>query len=725
MSLKRFSHDCFLTARRARYSIRTLSLLLGILVIGLIGLTSRAELPTEAAQSVYSDADYREALLSHWKKTILDNYKSNGDHNPKWDAQATGFLEEYLCFFCNRVLKSQPFEVGSQEALLAKGQAVLTAGCHDPMIEFAIGDLMYRHSPEQSTLPHMGAAMMGLADKGYPPLPRLLALNWLVRNVRDYGGKTHNQLIDLRDIAFYDCAKTQNNNGVVRRMNFDQMMDVLNTVPNRFRPAMLNRLTSQSDTDRWIANTMTGSMEIFLAWEARTSQVAAHVTEEQWKGFRQHLDVAKRSLYEALDQQPNYPEPCTLMVQIAAAGEDGDHKPRYWFDKSAAIQIDSIEAYENYIGALRPRWSGSYSAMVEFGRECARTQRFKTQVPWQLVTVINAIKEDRSGDYDVLEVPEITDALCNVFSGYLEQTRDQARIDLLTSQWIGALWRARRYDEAADLRKKFGRPLSPDGLFLFDALPMEVEGSLAAMTSPHAADLRKADNTVLLNRDYAGAAKIYEKVAKQLPATTPAGQYVIGMWQTLLDKAAFAKGEWVNLLPKGKGTVHTFGAKPKIEKDGSLVITTGGAGGTAAVIPLGQFGPHFEAEIDIEQISSKAGPTDSPSEFGVGLWANDSDCQYICIDPVTNSRYTFYKSPSMLRGSDERIAPQKRHLMNLKFGPGKVVWFFDGERVQNGGLFRPLGYTHRVVLIGRVGEFETVYKIRTFRIRQCLKDPED
>src|SRR5204863_6416946 len=69
---------------------------------------------------------------------------------------------------------------------------------------------------------------------------------------------------------------------------------------------------------------------------------------------------------------------------------------RYWFDRATSAQFDWEDAYTDLIDAWRPRWGGSYELLYAFGLECKKTERYDTDVPYKLISVLCKITADQS-----------------------------------------------------------------------------------------------------------------------------------------------------------------------------------------------------------------------------------------------------------------------------------------------------------------------------------------
>ncbi len=74
----------------------------------------------------------------------------------------------------------------------------------------------------------------------------------------------------------------------------------------------------------WTVHWMRGQQEIEIAWDFRGSGYSSKVTEEGWKGFREHLKLAREELTKSWELAPDYPFAATSMITVCR-GQQGVH----------------------------------------------------------------------------------------------------------------------------------------------------------------------------------------------------------------------------------------------------------------------------------------------------------------------------------------------------------------------------------------------------------------
>ena len=152
------------------------------------------------------------------------------------------------------------------------------------------------------------------------------------------------------------------------------------------------------NVDPWMKNMVEGCYYDALAWHLRGSGYADSVTKEGWNGFRDNIEKAADHFTKAWELDPAVPYAAAHMIDVANSGAAGDLSPRDWFDRSVQVRMDFEPAYSYYTHHLLPQWSGSHQKMYVFGRECLKTKRFDTCVPFQLIIILARINEQMGAE---------------------------------------------------------------------------------------------------------------------------------------------------------------------------------------------------------------------------------------------------------------------------------------------------------------------------------------
>ncbi len=124
-------------------------------------------------------------------------------------------------------------------------------------------------------------------------------------------------------------------------------------------------------------------------------------------GFRQNLRLAGQHFTKAFELNPGDPNAAACMIEVTM-GESGN-KPamRSWFDRAVAAQVDFQGAYNAFILALRPRWTGSHTEMLLFADECVQSDRFDTLVPSNYLKIVREIASEEPDREAIYKNPAI------------------------------------------------------------------------------------------------------------------------------------------------------------------------------------------------------------------------------------------------------------------------------------------------------------------------------
>lgn len=204
-----------------------------------------------------------------------------------------------------------------------------------------------------------------------------------------------------------------------------------------------SRQVESSTLDEWAKLTLRGVTEVEIAWMKRSSKWADRVTDAQWKGFADHLKNARDLLGRAARLRPDRPEAASLMIPVAM-GENVDfNELRAWFNRAVTAQFDYMPAYKNLLWACRPRWDGDLQLMLAFGKACAETKRYDTQVPFMLMTAAVDVTDEIGNPEPAFRHPETRLAMAEMCRGYLQAaasaaplTRHQCQSHAAMTAWL-------------------------------------------------------------------------------------------------------------------------------------------------------------------------------------------------------------------------------------------------------------------------------------------------
>ncbi|MCF6313559.1 MAG: hypothetical protein L3J39_14025 [Verrucomicrobiales bacterium] len=166
----------------------------------------------------------------------------------------------------------------------------------------------------------------------------------------------------------------------------------------------------------WTVGWMMGKWEVKLAWDSRGGSYAHKVKEEGWKGFREHLALAREHLTRSWELAPEFPFASAEMIRVSmGSSKDPSQEIRLWLDRSMQAQVDYWPAFEAYIWALRPRWHGSIKMMEQFGEYCLANGDYTTGVPMFYFRVVEELAEEADDVEAFYKQDEIYNNLCKMY----------------------------------------------------------------------------------------------------------------------------------------------------------------------------------------------------------------------------------------------------------------------------------------------------------------------
>jgi hypothetical protein len=302
----------------------------------------------------------------------------------------------------------------------------------------------------------------------------------------------------------------------------------------------------------WVRQYAIGKAHVAVAWRHRGGDWADAVSEKGWEGFGKHLAPASAAFRKSWQLHPGRPEAAMEMISIAMAGHaSDDESTRLWFDRAIAAECDHRFAYQKMINSLTPRWGGSYDRLLAFGVACARTERYDTDVPGKLLTVLGELGDELPDYRPVLHQADIANLLLKFRRAQLDSSKksgDPARIRSSEAYLaITAMLVGDRKTAVSTLQAMHpdGKPLTmpvPAGEWAtswnldwsaeyFEGM---LEGSAAAATWERAKEARE-------EHFFDSALKKVAEVETKSPA---AADWLAG-WRSLVQfERDFAKGEW-------------------------------------------------------------------------------------------------------------------------------------------------------------------------------------
>ncbi|HEX8522624.1 MAG TPA: hypothetical protein VF669_10240 [Tepidisphaeraceae bacterium] len=592
------------------------ALLISCLVLRFACLASSA-----GAADVYTEHDYRKAMLEFNLRTMVQAYKEVGKHDPRWDDDAIKLLDGMARYFTyDNAERWYAGESPKLKDLESAAKKAISAGCNDPLVLYCYGGILDRLSKDRDAIPYLRKGTEGLMQSGYPTYRAMAAAQRLFDHLD--AEKERDAFIQARDLVTDTIAATVSvaaPKGVDRRIILGGFLNDLEKLDPEQQQQILEK-AEKASADAWMLNMIAGQVHLNAAWKARGSGWADTVTEEGWKGFADHLAQARTHYEKAQQIQPDYPEAATCMITVSMG--DSTHEERAWFDRAVAAQVDYEPAYRKLRWALRPRWGGSYGDMLALALEAGASKRFDTRVPFQAIDIIFDIVDDEAGSLNVWRDEKVAAMATEVLNGCVQVTKDQKLVSYYRSLLACIHWSRHESAAAREILDQEKGELDPSATREFHLANWRLADQVYAFSSEWGTDLAQAEERA--TKDPASAQSTFAAIYKKLPSGDKGRRFVRCRMQELTWLKGFVAGETVSLQPTAATKLSGWEAYRghwTHEKDGSVSGTSTGSG--MILLNNADFGPRFELTGTVE-IDSQDGDKEANGGPIIGWWDHNN-----------------------------------------------------------------------------------------------------
>ncbi|MFJ7071670.1 hypothetical protein [Streptomyces sp. NPDC098781] len=168
----------------------------------------------------------------------------------------------------------------------------------------------------------------------------------------------------------------------------------------------IGRAVEEDKEHRATALLISGARHISWGWEARTSDRAVNVTQDQWRVFHERLHIAEEQLLEAAELRPEWITPWRRLLTSGRGMSLGSavNETR----RDAALRRDplDLETHLEWVSQSQPRWGGEPGQALAFARDAlARApQGHRLGCVIAMAHIEDWVESDRG---DCLETPAI------------------------------------------------------------------------------------------------------------------------------------------------------------------------------------------------------------------------------------------------------------------------------------------------------------------------------
>lgn len=550
-----------------------------------------------------------------------------------WLEDALAILREAAPYLSGEISKNDLTgeTIRPPSTLIARGEAVRKAGCDDPLFNLILPFLessFASRTPEQMTLAER--RLPDLLKGADSPHIKLFACGWVWGGRYDHRATkdpAKREAIE-KEIPHYlraalDASATPEDSlGFYQFIHHNQGYVLFYM---RWKEDETTRILNDSRAAPWLKDTILGQFERDAAWEARGSGYADTVTEDGWKGFKEHLAKASRHFAAAWKANPDVPFAAERMIGITmgGAGIDGIDV-REWFDRATAACFDYQPAYDALLWAYRPRWGGSHALMIAFGKACANTRRYDTAVPTRLYKAVGAVGSELPNPSALHDDPEICRMTVEIEKGMKPYAKTDSEKHYALSFGTCNAFLARDYALAANYYKRLNGPILPkaeSALMSYGIPPFEWRGRLAMQSDPVESNSLQRAETAYRKGELASSQAIYQRLLK-LPAVASKADALTLIRHRLAAIAVeqrFAKGDWVSLSDEEHQLlwITDTGRPWEALEDGILSVHNNKNWSISRVYLNARVGLDFELRARLDNPADLAG-----SQFGavIGYW---------------------------------------------------------------------------------------------------------
>jgi hypothetical protein len=649
--------------------------------------------PVKWTDKTKTEVDVRKRGLEFRRRQWLENYQKHGPHTEPWDADAAQMIEAWIrSNYGDGSGSNSPDPVALSDKLAAIGSI------KDPVVLMVIYEISGGNGEREAWLDR---ALLEFAGSDYPAYPMFCAT--AAKATRQSGdrvlqGEADKTLLKLYDLMLKDGSLTFEDQPEIAEILLNGWGS---TFFSRNHQAVVARTGEARNKYAWLYLVLNGEHHIDSAWKARGNGYADSVSPEGWKGFNDHLVLARTALTDAWKMRPDWPVAAARMEKVAL-GESDITEMRRWFDRAVEAQMDYPEAWSSLRWGLRPRWYGSQDSMLALGVTAINTKRFDTDVPRMFFVSVSEVESEMNltvGEH-IYGRDDVWPHMREMYEGYLRQTESSPNLAAWHAGWRNhyavVAYFAGQYATAREQLEALDWKPWPDAAQKWSAdlslMPLEV----AARTGPQAAAVEKAEiarEKSFSSGDAAKALELYTKLESATNLDARTAEFVRDRIASLTMEKRLESGEWVDFLPTADDDPNWVCAEGRMHRlpDGTLEVEPGGH----FIYCRSRLGNDFEARGEFEVVGL---PT---SDFQVGLVVGVPDIESGTWDSFRITKDGSKESTARFSRAwtaNQVIKPvslnEGKNSFEFQFQAGKVNASVNGKPVFSGATL-PAGFNIR------------------------------
>ncbi len=635
--------------------------------------------PIHFAADAKTGRDFSKAQRAWSERVFVASFRERMK-GKEWEAAALAFVSHALDGW-----PGEPNLPNSAE-LSAEGRAVLAAGCTDPLVGYLAAWARWMDSGEWHGARTALRTLLPEAEQlpGSRALFRMMLADFIRasemghRDVR----KEVERLAELTAAVANDGTYAPDEDFIFVRHIVDEPWEGIFA---KYHEGMTKALEAVKLAD-WVRATIVGQGEEHLAWDSRGSDWAGKVKPEGWKGFEEHLALARKHLTFAWKSRPDQPMAAGAMTDVVMGGgaKEGE-TVRTWFDRATAAECDYFSAYLGVALSYLPRWGGSHEQMLKFGEACIATGRFDTEAPTGFFGVLSKMNRDIPDMRTLYRKPGIAPLVLRLSEAFVNEPARSGEKRMRQCFLAINAWLAGDNELAASALAAAGPDPFQRAPFckLIGARTDEpaFRGMIAALNSPVAEAYSRAERAYD-DHDLNAAISGFEEALKG--AEGLAAAHMQARMEITAMEQKLAAGEWVGIAPNREirgWTVRTgqWSASP------AGMPTCNATDGPARIVYGARVGPNFEMKGEVE-ITGEPETERFPGfvfgdQFEDENWEWWQSCHLYMNNGPATATYLHRNGGSGV--IEVACEPRPVNEFSISVENGKLTWSLNGKLVHD------------------------------------------
>jgi hypothetical protein len=394
-------------------------------------------------------------------KTTVEAYDHAGFANAAWNQPARECLKEFARSLAGETSSSEPWgEIISTNAAVA-----MDAGCDDPLINYLfIKCSMAQTNSKEAFLAAFYKTAVEMNNSSYPPIRKFYAAARAVDQMYFTYGTNFAHPVEGKElwpivnasVSATLADKTMPAQDAYEVAKLTSYLTSGSAEIHKRAYQVIETPLFENWPDAYTTWFFKGDYYIWLAWQARGNGYANEVTAEGWTGFSNNLTIAQDAFEHAWKLDPKQSDIADQMITVVL-GQGGDRdRMELWFNRAMEANTNDYAACKQKLYYLEPKWYGSDSEQLAFGRECLQSTNWGGRVPLTLVDAHDAIDGRYDGEerMNYWKRPEVWSDVQAAYDRFFELNPDDIA---WYHNYALYAYRAEQWDKLNELIPKLGR----------------------------------------------------------------------------------------------------------------------------------------------------------------------------------------------------------------------------------------------------------------------------